>query len=246
MPLHNWKPIPAGIFHHFHLAWIASTAHALNNGLLPDEYYSLAEQYAGSFGPDVLTLQAVATNHLDAPSPPSDRPTSVLSKPRTKPVARTEMEFYRSKQKMLTVRHVSDDEIVAIVEFVSPGNKNHQGRFKEFVEKSAWFLDQRIHLSVVDLFPPTSRDPQGIHGAIWKAISDEKHILPSAKKNRTVVSYECGLVVQAYVQHLSVGDKLPDMPLFLEFGGCVEVPLEQTYRAAFAEVPKRWRDQLKM
>jgi hypothetical protein len=45
---------------------------------------------------------------------------------------------------------------------------------------------------------------------------------------------------------LSVGDKLPVMPLFLEFGGCVEVPLEQTYRAAFAEVPKRWRDQLKM
>ena len=35
-----------------------------------------------------------------------------------------------------------------------------------------------------------------------------------------------------------------DMPLFLEPGLAVTVPLEATYNAAFAEVPRRWRQVL--
>jgi hypothetical protein len=31
------------------------------------------------------------------------------------------------------------------------------------------------------------------------------------------------------------------MPLFLEPGQTVETPLEATYNATFAEVPRRWR-----
>ena len=145
---------------------------------------------------------------------------------------------------MVTVRHVSDDEVVALVEIVSPGSKSCRGRFREFVEKAAWFLDQRVHLSIIDLFPPGRRDPNGMHAAIWEEISDENYTLPRGKKNRTVVSYECGFLVRAYVEHFGVGDKLATLPLFLEAGGCVEVPLETTHKQAFAAVPKRWRDVL--
>jgi hypothetical protein len=244
MPVHDWKKVPAGIFHDFHNAWIFCIKQALNHGLLPEGYYSLSELYAGPFSPDVLTLHISEPEDAEPPARRGNGRTALLAKPRRKPVASTEMEFYRSKQKMLTVRSVVDDEIVAVIEIVSPGNKNHQGRFKEFVEKSAWFLDMRIHLGVIDLFPPSSRDPQGIHAAIWKAISDEKYTLPSARKSRTMVSYECGLLVQAYVDHFGIGEKLPDMSLFLEYGGCVEVPLEETYRRAFEEVPKKWREKL--
>jgi hypothetical protein len=34
------------------------------------------------------------------------------------------------------------------------------------------------------------------------------------------------------------------MPLYLEPGGYVLVPLEQTYTAAFAALPRRWRTVL--
>ena len=34
------------------------------------------------------------------------------------------------------------------------------------------------------------------------------------------------------------------MPLFLEPGGHVLVPLEATYKAAFSAMPKRWRNVL--
>jgi hypothetical protein len=48
-------------------------------------------------------------------------------------------------------------------------------------------------------------------------------------------------IVRAFVSTLAVGDRLPDMPLFLAPRACVEVPLEETYLAAFAACPRRWR-----
>ena len=42
MPIHDWTKVDAGIFHHFHHAWIDEIQRVLNHGLLPDEYYALA------------------------------------------------------------------------------------------------------------------------------------------------------------------------------------------------------------
>jgi hypothetical protein len=244
MPAHDWTKVPAGIFHHFHFEWIAAIAHALNHGLLPKDYYALAEQCAGVFGPDVLTLQAPARAARKSRGSRRHGSAAILARPRHKPIAQTEMEFYRAKQKMVTVRHVSDDEVIALVEIASPGNKSHRGRFREFVEKAAAFLDHGVHLSIIDLFPPGPRDPHGIHAAIWEEISGKQEDWPRGRKNRLVASYECGAMVQAYLTFFAVGYRLADMPLFLEAGGCTEVPLEETYQKAFAEVPWRWRDEL--
>ena len=57
MPIHDWTRVEAGIFHDFHHGWIEEIKRALNAGLLPDDYYALAEQHASRFEPDVLTLQ---------------------------------------------------------------------------------------------------------------------------------------------------------------------------------------------
>jgi hypothetical protein len=47
--------------------------------------------------------------------------------------------------------------------------------------------------------------------------------------------------VRAFVEPVGVGDVLIDMPLFLDPGRYVAVPLEETYRSAFDDVPRRWR-----
>ncbi len=57
MPVNNWTSVDAGIFHAFHHEWISAISRALNRGLLSSEFYALPEQYAGGYGPDVLTLQ---------------------------------------------------------------------------------------------------------------------------------------------------------------------------------------------
>jgi hypothetical protein len=41
----------------------------------------------------------------------------------------------------------------------------------------------------------------------------------------------------AYLSYAGVGQPLPDVPLFLDDGVFVEVPLEQTYMTSYAELP---------
>jgi hypothetical protein len=242
MPVHDWNRVDAGIFHAFHHDWITEISRALNRGLLPAEYYALPEQFAAGFGPDVLTLQE-QDNSESPPSPglvPGVGGGLRLAPPKLKPVAETDMAFYRRKQKSVTVRHVSGDRIVAMVELVSPGNKASRNQIRSFVQKAAQLLEHGIHLLVVDLFPPGPRDPQGIHGAIWEEVTGQEYALPTDNP-LTLASYECGLALRAYVVHFAVGSALADMPLFLEPDQAIDVPLEATYNATFAEVPARWR-----
>src|SRR5205823_6699897 len=69
MPIHDWTRVDPGIFHHFHHTWITEIQRALNRGLLPPDYYALAEQIAGGLGPDVLTLQRPANGAPPTPDP---------------------------------------------------------------------------------------------------------------------------------------------------------------------------------
>jgi hypothetical protein len=241
--MHDWTQVPAGIFHAFHHRWISALSDVLNAGLLPRDYYALPEQQAAGFGPDVLTLQG---------EPPGDEPseaggvataTRLQARPKTRFLAETEGEFYRRKKSSIAVRHVSGDRIVAMLEIVSPGNKSNRHAFKAFVDKACELLEHRIHLLIVAPFPPTRRDPQGVHAAIWAEVEDAPFELP-ADKPLTLVAYECDLSTRAYIEPVAPGDTLPNMPLFLEPNGCVMVPLETTYRGAFELMPRRWRSVL--
>jgi hypothetical protein len=241
MPIHDWTRVDAGIFHAFHHGWIEELARALNRGLLPSDYYALPEQHAAGFGPDVLTLEAISGDQDDDKSAASGG--VMLAAPKLKPTGETDLAFYRRKQKTVTVRHVSGDRIVAMIEVVSPGNKKSRNALRAFVAKAAELLDNQIHLLILDVHPPGRRDPQGIHGEVWEAIAGEEYIAPAGKP-LTLAAYETGLRVRAYVEPLAVGDKLPDMPLFLEADKAVMVPLETTYAAAYAAQPQRWKKVL--
>jgi Protein of unknown function (DUF4058) len=187
MPVHDWTRVDAGIFHHFHQRWIGVITDVLNQRLLPMEYYALAEQQGAGFEPDVLTLKASEASEPDDDGlrPPlvsrSGRGNGdevagggmLVADPRVRITAETDLEFYRRKQNVAAVRHVSGDQLVAIVEIVSKGNKAGRKAFDDFVRKAAEFLSHQVHLLILDLQPPTARDPQGIHGAIWDEVAGQ-------------------------------------------------------------------------
>ncbi len=100
---------------------------------------------------------------------------------------------------------------------------------RTFVEKTSNLIVQGVHLLVIDLFPPSKRDPQGIHKAIWDEFVEEDFELP-ADKPLTLASYDAGPPPTAYVEPIAVGDALPDMPLFLK--------PESTS-------PRRWRQHIR-
>lgn len=239
MAMHDWTKVPHGIFHAFHHRWISAISDELNSGRLPADFYALPEQIAGGLGPDVLTLQAPALS-ADTGRTAATLP---LTRPHTRFMAETEADFYRRRKKSIAIRHVSGDRVVAIVEIVSPGNKTTFHALYALVEKALELLERRIHLLLIDPFPPGPRDPEGVHAAIWEEIGGEPFSLPSDQR-LTLASYECNAVTRAFIEPMAVGERLPDMPLFLEPNGCVVVPLEATYMAAYRVMPKRWRDVL--
>ncbi len=240
MPMHDWTKVEAGIFHAFHHRWISALSDALNGGRLPADYYALPEQVAAGFGPDVLTLQGEPPGVNSSADGAGSTATLLQRRPRTRFTAETDTEFYRRKKSSLVVRYVSGDRIVAMIEIVSPGNKSNRHAFRAFVDKACELLEYRIHLLIVDPFPPGLRDPNGVHAAIWEQFQEEP-FQPPADQPLTVVAYECDFTTRAYMETLAVGQTLPDMPLFLEPNGCIIVPLETTYQTAFTAMPKRWQ-----
>jgi len=119
---------------------------------------------------------------------------------------------------------------------MSPGNKESRNAIRTFVEKAADILNQGVNLLVVDLFPPTPRDPWGIHKAIWDEFGEEPFEAPPGK-SLTVASYIGGDLPTAYVESVGLGDPLPSSPIFLSETRYIPAPLEATYMRAWTVFP---------
>jgi Protein of unknown function (DUF4058) len=239
MSIHDWTRVSDGVFHDFHLAWIAELRHVLNEGLLPPDYYALGEQVAGALGPDVLTLREPAPlTNGDQGIPGTTAVTTAA--PRVTLTLEARQESYTQRQRTLVIRHASDHRIVALIEIVSAANKSSQYALDTFIDKSLGALRQGIHLLLLDLRPPTPRDPSGIHGVLWAALTGEEQQL-LADKPLTLVAYTAGPIKRAYVEPCAIGDAMIDMPLFLDPELYVNVPLEQTYMEAYRGVPRYYR-----
>ncbi len=136
MPVHDWTKGDAGIFHDFHCAWIIHLKEALNEGLLPDGFYAMAEQHAHDRIPDVLTLRAPEKDR-SLRLPEGDRGVALAdAPPRVSHKMVADSAFaYHTRRRTLTIRHVSDHRIVALLEIVSPGNKDRASCVEDFAQK---------------------------------------------------------------------------------------------------------------
>ncbi|MCE9534658.1 MAG: DUF4058 family protein [Planctomycetes bacterium] len=244
MPIHNWSRLEAALFRDFYSSWYVSFSERLNEGLLPKEYYALIEQAAGDIMTDILTLHSPSMNGFIGELPEAGESIAVATMP---PKVGRKLTLPRDYQnpadKQLVIRHVTDDRVVAIIEIVSHGNKSSEDEIQRFMVKSAETIRLGIHLLVIDLHPPTARDPQGIHGAISGQMGDHSYEAPPGKP-LTLVSYVAMPIGTAYVEAVAVGDSMPPMPLFLDEGHYVNVPLEETYAAAYRSFPRRWKPDL--
>jgi hypothetical protein len=224
MPIHDWTRVRANHFHDFHQTWTIAIRNALNAGRLPAGYFAIVEQKAGGPEPDVITLG------LNPPAGPA-APTGlavVTAPPKARIVARAETASYARKANRITVRH-PDGEVVAVIEIVSPGNKDSRHAIRAFARKAVELLQAGIHLSIVDLFPPNRRDPQGIHQVIWDRIRDAVHVaarqtadsggllgrggngrLRGARGRRRSAARHAHLPDSGSLRALSTGGDLPD------------------------------------
>lgn len=229
MPVHDWTRMEPGDFHHFHHRWIAAIADALNGGGLPAGYLAMAEQVTGRPIPDVVALQTQRPSGDPGGLAVAEYP------PTAQAVTRYEKVVYSRRANRIAIRH-GRGRVVAIIEIVSPGNKSGRNAIRSFVEKAADILSQGVHLLVVDLFPPTPRDPQGLPRLIGEEFGDESfELLPG--KPLTVASYIGGDAPTVYANSVGVGDPLPAAPIFLSEARYISAPLEEAYAQAWAVYP---------
>ena len=244
MPVHDWSRVEPGIFHDFHTAWIAALRSSLNEGLLPSGYYALAEQHAGQHIPDLLTLHASPAALEPLPPLPQDAGGTAVAEAPPR-VRRRQVIDPAGLRRTLAIRHVSGHRLIALVEILSPANKDRAKRVEEFVNKVLAALSCGIHVLVIDLFPPGPHDPRGIHGALLDDAerAADPYDLPTDAP-LTLAGYSAGPPIEAYLEHPAFGDPLPPMPLFLSSERYIDVPLEETYQIAYRGMPAFWREVL--
>lgn len=249
MPVHDWTRVVSGNFHDFHVTWIGSLRNALNSGLLPGDYYALAEQRSGGVIPDVLTLESRGEDEWN-PGGSTENGGTLLAvaehPPQVEFIEQMDRDIYAERANRIAIYHANGDRVVAYVEIVSEGNKHTGAAMQCFFDKLDEALDHGCHLLVIDLHPPGKRDPHGLHAVFWERRHDSAHRVTAERPfglSAYHVSVEAEVVIpRAYFQPVALGQELPDMPLFLTPDHYINVPLERTYREAWQGVPKRWRN----
>ncbi len=208
----------------------------------------MAEQVAGNTIPDVLTLQGEFESDDANGLETTDGGLAVaVAPPRMAVRAHLgEDRVLAARSRRIVIRHSTGDRIVALLEIVSPGNKSSRDAVDQFVDKASAALNGGFHRQMIDLFPPGTADPQGMHGSLWSSMGGQYQ--QPIDKPLTLAAYAAGGggLLDCYVEPTTTGSPLLEMPLFLSRERYVNVPLEQTYQDAYHGMPERWKRVIEM
>lgn len=236
MPIHDWSHIAPGLYHDFHQDWTIQIRRTLNAGILPPGYFALADQRISGPEPVIVALRLRgpdgAGGLVVAETPPRIRQAAR---------ATSEAALYARKANRIAIHHELG-RVVAMIEIVSPGNKDSKHAIASFLDKALHLIRSGIHFLVIDPFLPGPRDREGIAQAIWDEIGDGALETRGEQKPCHVAAFDAGDPVTAYVESVGFGEPLPEAPLFLAPGWYVNVPLEETYLASWDVTPRPIRD----
>lgn len=239
MPIHDWTCACDAAYHDFQLGWSSRLSERLNHGVLPQSVYAMTE---------TIELRP-RTEFCPLPEPDGpfvrrnwheDLADSTEQPPRTRFHFRDDRRQYACK--IVTIRD-EDHQPIAAVFWVTRQDKETPYRLDAIIRQAVGSLTRDINLLVVDLFPPSICDPHGVHKAIWDQFRPEPFELPSDKP-LTVAAYAAGSELVAYVENVAVGDRMPDMPIFLTPDHYVLCPLEASYQVTWDGFPEALKELL--
>jgi hypothetical protein len=228
MPMHDWTRLDYGIYHAFHMYWIGSINRAVNK-LLPKHCYAMPEQQADSVIPDVLALHTLGGDFATPLDESSGGGVAVAVEDfvvTMRPI---------TKHRRIVIHHKSNDRVVSIIEVVSHSNKATIRKQNEFCLKCQQIIQSGVHLLYIDPFPPPPRGKYSFHNVLWPRLGGKRHDLGSPPPLSTG-SYEACERTRCYVNPFRVGEPIPTMPVFIEIGRSIALPIEETYLVAYEDV----------
>ncbi len=218
----------------FHGAWAAAMARLLNQGILPPGYYAVPlVDFDGPVEIDVAALreqgatvaagEAGAAQSWTAPAPGASVAVELPA------VDAVEVQVFADD---------GDPRLTAAVELVSPRNKDRPQARRTFAVKCVGYLQQGSSVVVVDTVTTRRAD---LHGEILSLLG----VAPGAvalPPGLSAVSYRAPgregeeQQLQLWPEALALGEPLPTLPLWIATDFSVPLDLEESYRAACADL----------
>lgn len=224
MALHNWTKASKSNFHSFlHHGWIWQMMKYLNKVVLPAGYMAVAER---SFGPYIVDVAFKEDGEEEKIFPPPSEisPTLVIEAP-----------VFTLIGKQISIYDQKNSQIVAVIELVSPGNKDAHEKVDLFVEKSVNYLAAGVHYSLIDILSPT-KFVDNFAKKILFAIKGGEIL---TEKSLYAAAFQCITpAIQLYYREFEVGENLPEIPIFLTSDYFVLLDLKETYSDTMEDLPE--------
>lgn len=231
MPIldHFFSPLHAEDWPGVQTCWLASLAGNLNRRWLPSDYRAGVERYHGpEYAFDVLVVREPQPSYTPGLSGSQDDFNF--------PACDAVVPGVVAPHGRVTVRRAGG-ELVAVIEIVSPGNKDRREAREGFAGKVRACLQAGIALMVADI---VTEYRFNLHNLWAGGEPCDTPRLSDPQKPLNVTAYrpvvpEDGSFrsrVEMWLRPLEVGDELPTLPLCIREDLAVPVELERTYSEA--------------
>jgi hypothetical protein len=230
MPLQDPFALPLSRTHPwrgFHSAWAAAIARHLNQDVLPAGYYAIPNVELD--GPVEIDIATLREQHESAGLSAADSFTPWTP---TEPAMTVALDFPAIELVEVQVFYDENSpQLKAAIELVSPSNKDRPESRRTFVIKCLSYLHAGSSVLVVDVV--TTRRAN-FHAEVLRLLERNG---PAGWQSPTAlyaVAYHAAMIeqvqqLQAWPEALTLGERLPRMPLWLGTDICVALDLETTY-----------------
>ncbi len=208
-------------FESFHSAWTTYIVEELNL-ILPDGFLAIPQTSIGAREVDVRADKIRALTQMLHPQ----------YQPRTPLITRAEFptEFEVFVDYIDRGRHIT----VGAIEIVSRGNKDRPSERDSFVSKCRNLIAKNVSLIVIDVLATPAFN---LHNQLLRAIhAGDGYIDAATEQPLYCAAYRASHhqdaawgEMEIWIETLSVGDNLPELPLFITSEVSVPVHLERSY-----------------
>ncbi len=243
MPLYDHFHRPLSETHQwvaFHSRWATSIADDLNRRLprrfLAEAPFSLGT-YASADVAEVVQAPTVGHGSANGHGLPTAGGVGVAVEPvlYTPPEADMTMSAKFPEDILVEVRDLHRArQVLAVVELVSPGNKDDAQAREAFAGKCLSYLAKGRGLVVIDI---VSERLANLHNELIRLIGYESKLLMADDSSLYATAYRPVSrnkkdMIDLWTWLLTIGGALPAVPLALKNVGCVRLDLEASYTEA--------------
>ncbi len=217
----------------FHGWWATAIAGALNEDLLPADYFAEFQVTVGArVEVDVATVtEAVASDEPDPKGATLAVQTRAWAPPTPDGVLPA---IFPDDIEVQIFSSVAGPTLVAAIELVSPGNKDREDARRAFATKCSAYLQRAIGLMIVDI---VSSRHANLHDELMVLLGHTSGFTFSTPTSLYATAYRPAHrddrnEMDLWREPLAIGRLMPTLPLAVRGLGCLPIDLETTYMEA--------------